>query len=414
MPVTFTMPKLSPTMEEGTIVKWHKKEGEQVKADELLIEVATDKATVEHQVLDAGWLRKILVKEGEHAKVNQPIAIFTETKEESIAGYQPEGEVIAPEPLAAAAPATKAPSFVTESPLPPMEKSRSAAPPVSGRVIASPLAKKLAQQKGVDLSTIVGSGPNNRIMSRDLENATPQKTKSQPKAQKPAGSFTEEILTPMRKVIAQRLQEAKATIPHFYVSIEVDGDHLSQLREQLHKGNIAITYNDLMIRACALSLKEHPNVNSGFNAAKGTLIRFQTIDIAVAVTVPGGLITPIIRYADEKSVFELSQEMHDLAARAKAGKLTEEEYKGGSFTLSNMGMYGITDFQAILNPPQAAILAVGGLLEKPVVKEGKLTIGKRMTLSLSADHRVIDGVTGALFLKTVQKYLENPVLLIAI
>ncbi len=425
------MPKLSPTMEEGTIAKWHKNEGERVESGELLLEVATDKATVEYNALDEGFLRKILVPNGGQAIVNQPIAIFTIKADESIEGYQPEGtlpkvQVKSSEKKEEELPLKKtmtegertAPmqqtSFTPELPL---EKYEFPFPTgeAKKRVAASPLAKKMAKEKGLDLTTVKGSGPGGRISVRDLDLAQPSTSVHFGTREMPTeipGSYEEIPLSPMRKVIAQRLQQAKSFIPHIYVRQEIDADPLFQVREQLKAKNVKITFNDLVIRACALALREHPNANSGFDAAKQAVILFKTVDISVAVTVEGGLITPIIRHADYKNVGEISLEMKELAARARAGKLKMEEYKGGSFTISNMGMYGVTDFAAIINPPQAAILAVGGIEECPRVKGGEVIVGKKLSLILSADHRVLDGAESAKFIKTIQKYLENPSLLL--
>jgi len=423
------MPKLSPTMQEGTIAKWHKKVGDKVEAGEVLLEVATDKATVEYNALDEGFLRKILVAEGGHAGVNQPIAIFTEKAGESIAGYVPEGEMPVVQTVKevaksegkaapAVASAMKQPGFASGfSPEPPLEKYEFGFPTgTSSRTAASPLAKKLARDKGLDLTSVKGTGPGGRVTSRDLDLAQPDQVVSFGKREMPtavAGSFEEAALTPMRRVIAERLQQAKSFIPHIYVRQEIDAMPLFDIREQLKQGNLKLSFNDFVVRACALALKEHPNSNSGFNSTNQSVILFKTIDISVAVSVEGGLITPIIRHADYKNLGEIASEVKELAARARAGKLKPEEYKGGSFTISNMGMYGVTDFCAIINPPQAAILAVGGIEECPRVKNGAVVVGKRMNLILSADHRVIDGAEAAKFIKTVQKYLENPALLIA-
>lgn len=433
MPFTQTLPKLSPTMEEGTIVKWHKKEGEKVAAGDLLIEVATDKATVEFNALDGGYLRKILIGENKEARVNQPIAILTEKQDESIEGYKPEGAAPAaekPAPAKAAAPAeqeaeeapasTKGavmrqqPVFAAEAPLAnyTFEMPTEA---LEGRVRASPAARKIANEKGLDLTTVKGSGPDGRIMVEDLEKAQPSGAVVFGRRETPdiaPGTFELETLNPMRKVIAQRLQEAKSYLPHFYVTLTVDAEPLAALRDQLRNLEVKLTYNDFIVRACALALREHPNVNSGFDSTQNALIRFKTIDICVAVSVQGGLITPIVRHADYKNVGEIGVEIRALAKRAKDGKLEQHEYKGGSFTVSNLGMYGVTEFQAIINPPQAAILAVGGVLDVPVVKKGAVVPGKVMNLTLSSDHRVVDGVAASEFLKTVQKYLENPASLI--
>jgi pyruvate dehydrogenase E2 component (dihydrolipoamide acetyltransferase) len=424
MPFTVTMPKLSPTMEEGSIAKWHKKEGDFVKAGELLAEIATDKATVEYNALDEGYLRKQLVPVGKMAKVNQPIAVFTVSATESIEGYKPEGieekapkkETVAPKTAKKeAAPVNGAtfqqPAFVPE---PPLEKYEFNFPVgVSERIAASPLAKKLAKEKGLDLSSVKGTGPGGRVSSRDLSLA--QNERGFTKREKPSvlpGTYEESELSPMRKAIAQRLQQAKSFIPHIYVRQEVDAAALFSMREQLKEGDLKITFNDFVIRAVALSLREHPAANSGFDSVSQAIVSFKTIDICVAVTVDGGLITPIIRHADYKNLGEISVEVKELATRARAGKLKPEEYKGGSFTISNMGMFGVSDFAAIINPPQAAILAVGGIEECARVKEGKISAGRRMNLVLSADHRVLDGADAAKFIKTVQKYLENPALLL--
>ena len=395
MPFTLTMPKMSPTMEEGAIAKWHKKVGDYVEAGDLLIEVATDKATVEFNALDAGWLRKILIQENGEAKVNQPIAIFSEEQNESIEGFETASTPAPTAPAAQAIAPVKVEKTPQQSPQPPK-------PDDNTRVIASPLAKKMAKDQGIDLRGIQGTGPNQRIMSRDLSSA---------KAGPVARETVEETMTPMRKVISQRLQEAKATIPHFYLTQLVDVEALVTMREQLKGNDIPVTINDLIVKACALALEKHPIVNSGFNAAKNTLIRFGAIDISVAVTVSGGLITPIVYGADHLSVLEISKQVKELSAKAKAGKLQEHEYKGGSFTVSNLGMFGISEFSAIINPPQAAILAVAGVQDVPIVKNGQIVPGKTMSLTLSVDHRVVDGVAGAEFMQSLKKILENPVVL---
>ena len=428
MPFTLTMPKLSPTMEEGTIAKWRVKVGDHIKAGDVILEVATDKATVEHSALDEGFLRKILINEGQTAIVNQPIAIFTEKKEESIEGYQPVGDMPKEKPAApkevtkeaAAAPEAKPtgvglqqPAFVPE---PPLEDYKYELPSAtSERILASPLARKLAEEKGIDLSTVKGSGPHHRIMSRDLDLGQPAGIVAFGRREVPkvaSGTYHEETLTPVRKVIAKRLQESKTFVPHFYVTQEVRVDRLVKVREELKASGISVTYNDLVVRAAALALREHPEMNSGFNSVNSTLIRFETIDISIAVSVEAGLITPILRYADFKNLGQISSEVKQLVSRARAGKLNREEYVGGSFTISNMGMLGVTSFSGIINPPQAGLLAIGGIEEKAVVVNGQLVVGKTMNLTLSADHRVVDGADGAKFIKTVQKLLENPSILL--
>lgn len=417
MPFTLYMPKLSPTMEAGTLVKWHKKEGDEIKADDLLFEVATDKATVEYNAIDSGWLAKILVKENTDATVNQPVAILTEKKGESIDGYTPElisGETKQPVPKAEKTKEAekKQPIFTPPPPVP--EKIVHPTKSVEGRVLASPLAKKLAKDQGLDLSSVTGTGPSGRVMSRDLTGAK-QVSGSKVSKVLPSiapGSFTEETLSPMRKVISQRLQESKSYIPHFYVQQTIDAEALVTFRDQLKKLDYAVSFNDCVVKATALALKEHPIVNSGYNSANNTIIHYQTVDVAVAVSISGGLITPIVRYADYKDLLDISKEIKELASRAKIGKLEAHEYQGGSFTVSNLGMYGTTNFQAIINPPQAAILAVGGILDAPIVKNGLIVPGKILNMTLSVDHRVIDGVAAAQFLRTLQKYLENPISLL--
>lgn len=421
MPFTLTMPKLSPTMEEGTIAKWHKKEGDFVKAGDVIFEVATDKATVEHSALDAGYLRQILVKDGASAIVNQAVAVFTEKKEESIEGYKPEGAL----PLAAAKSAPTIKEAKAEAsaaiatglsqpafrPEPPLKNYQQGAVPSGAHLIASPLAKKLAKEKGLDLTTAKGTGPGHRITSRDLDLAQPDLTVTFGRHETPQnapGSFEEEALTPMRKTIGSRLQASKTFIPHFYVTMEVQCRRLLDLREDLKNLGLRVSVNDLVTRACALALREHPAVNSGFDSEQQKIIRFKTVDIAIAVSIPDGLITPIVRHADYKNVGELSSEIKLLAKKAKDGKLSREEYAGGSFTISNLGMYGVSDFIAVINPPQAAILAVSAILDKPVIQDSQVVPGKVMSLTLSGDHRVIDGATAALFLKGLQRLLENP------
>lgn len=428
-------------MEEGTITKWRKQEGEFVKAGDVIIEVATDKATVEHSALDEGWMRKILIKEGQTAIVNQPIAIFTEKRDESIEGYQPEGvmpQVAAPAPSMAAAeetgpaastatgPAAPAaakipsgaglsqPTFVPE---PPVQNYRFAAATgeIGDRLKSSPLARKLAKEKGIDLTTVKGSGPHGRIVAKDLELGQPATLVTFGRRESPSippGTYEEVPLSPMRKVIGQRLQESKTFIPHFYVTQEIDAERLVAVRTELASIGIKVTYNDLVIRACALALREHPEMNTGFNSVTQSIIHFKTIDISIAVSLPSGLITPIIRHADYKNLGQISSEMKSLATRARDGKLSREEYAGGSFTVSNIGMFGVGEFKAIINPPQAAILAVGGIIDQPVVKEGRVIPGKVMKCTLSADHRVLDGTDAAKFIRTLQKFLENPSILV--
>lgn len=428
MPTKLTMPKLSPTMEEGTIVKWMKNEGDKVSEGDVLFEVATDKATVEYNALDDGFLRKIIVKEGQNARVNQAVAIFTETADESIEGFQIEEE----KPTAEAHEESKeervekqvskekvGASFqqVGFSPVPPLDAHKFQWPrdDVSSKILASPLAKKLAKEKGIDLASVKGTGPNNRVMSRDIDLGLPDSPATFGRKTPPSvvsGTFEEEKLSQMQKVVGERLQASKTFIPHFYVTQTINADSMVDLRNQLKASGIKVTFNDFVVRACAIALKDHPVINSGFDSVKNQIIRFKTVDISIAVSLDEGLITPIVRYADYKNMGEISSEVKYLANKAKEGKLEPHEFQGGSFTISNLGMFGIDDFVAVINPPQASILAVGGMVEKPVVKNSEIVIGKEMTLTLSSDHRVVNGADAAMFLRTLKNYLENPAVLL--
>ncbi len=424
MPFVVTMPKLSPTMEKGVLVKWHKRLGDLVRAGDALFDVATDKATVEHTALDEGYLRQIIVQEGKEAYINQPIAIFTETKDENIDDYvleapqkQPAVQTASPEPeylhvSHAETPKLTQPLFAPE---PPLTQYTFPSPQRETFVRASPLAKKMAKEKGIDLSTVRGTGPRGRITSKDLDlgqKSALVQFNSTRIPSTPPGSYQEEPLSPMRQTIAKRLQESKSFIPHFYLFQEICADPLLAARAQLKEGGVAVSVNDFIIRGVALALKKHPEINSGFHSGNQTIVHYQTIDIAVAVSIPAGLITPIIRHADYKNLGALSVEMRSLAEKARQGKLAREEYMGGSFTISNLGMYGIDAFAGIINPPHGAILCVGGAIEKPVIKAGEVVAARQMQLTLCADHRVIDGADSAKFIKTLQTFLENPSLLL--
>jgi pyruvate dehydrogenase E2 component (dihydrolipoamide acetyltransferase) len=387
MPFALNMPKLSPTMTEGTIAKWHKKEGDFCDIDELILDIGTDKATIEHHAIDPGILRKILIKEGEKASVGDPLAIFSEKADEDISGFSPTAQV------------EKAEAPKIEQPKKPEAKKE--AVPVSSRISASPLAKKLAKERGISLETVTGSGPKGRIMSRDLETA------AAPVAAAPVGG-QETPLSPVRKVIAEKLSYAKATIPHFYCSIKLDATQLFAGKEELKAIGHTITINDIIIRAVALSLMKHPSIRGSFNDKRNSVVSFEHADIAVAISTPGGLFTPIIFKAEEKSIHEISKEMKDLGAKTKAGKLRPEEYLGGAFTISNLGMFGIDEFYPIINPPQLAILGVGAIIDAPIIKEGSIIPGKSLTLCLAADHRAMDGTDAAAFLKTLKEFLERP------
>ncbi|MCX7379093.1 MAG: pyruvate dehydrogenase complex dihydrolipoamide acetyltransferase [Alphaproteobacteria bacterium] len=421
MATNILMPALSPTMTEGTLARWLKKEGDTVKAGDVIAEIETDKATMEVEAVDEGILGKLLVADGtEGVKVNQPIAILVEP-----------GESVSATPVAAPAPAAAAP---TPAPAPAAAAPAPAAPApaaASGdRVIASPLARRMAQQAGLDLSKLAGSGPGGRIVRADVEAAAkgapaaaaPAPVAAAAPAPAPAPRGQAPVITAphklvphssMRRVIARRLSEAKSSIPHFYVSMDIEVDALWKLGEDLNarspkegEGRFVITLNDLVIKAAARTLRRVPAVNAAWT--DDATVLFDDVDISVAVAIPDGLITPIIRRADQKGLQTISAEMRDLAGRAKAGKLKPEEFQGGGFSISNMGMFGVSHFSAIINPPQAAILAVGAAAPKPVVKNGELAVARVMTCTLSCDHRVVDGALGATWLREFKRLCEDP------
>ena len=431
MATNILMPALSPTMTEGTLSRWLKKEGDDVRAGDVIAEIETDKATMEVEAVDEGVLGKILVADGtEGVKVNEPIAILVDQGEEVPSAAAP-----APAPKPAAPPAS-APK--QEAPAPRQEAPRAPAPtpapqPGNGhdaggdRIFASPLARRMAKQAGVDLSSLKGSGPNGRIVKADIE-AAQQKAPAAPQpaaAQAPIARPSAPIAAPhtlvphsnVRKVIARRLTEAKSTIPHFYVSMDVEIDALIKLMNELNakspkEGDDAylITINDLVIKASAATLRRVPAVNAAWTDDGMAL--FDDVDISVAVAIPDGLITPIVRKADQKGLATISREMKDLAGRARAGKLKPEEFQGGGFSISNMGMFGVSEFAAIINPPQSAILAVAAGQKRPVVKNDSLSIATVMTCTLSVDHRVVDGALGARWLREFKRIVEDPLSLL--
>ncbi|MDD7386032.1 MAG: pyruvate dehydrogenase complex dihydrolipoamide acetyltransferase [Chlamydia suis] len=421
------MPKLSPTMETGTLVKWLKKAGDEIHFGDVLLEISTDKAVLEHTASEDGWLLEILVKEGTKIPVGAPIAVFSTEKNVTYDLKQllPSQEAVSTDEPTQIVPNTSSqqdnshyagPSmaimgFRPEPPLTTPLTIKNPGDPVS----ASPLAKKLAKEQNLDLSGVAGSGPGGRIVKKDLEKAPPLRIAGFGYPEAPEvnpGTYVEEPLSPIREAISKRLQAAKTFIPHFYVRQRIYASPLLALLKELQAQNIKLSINDCIVRACALALKEFPEINSGFNSVDNTIIRFSTIDISIAVAIPDGVITPIIRCADRKNVGMISAEIKALAARAKQSALKEEEYKGGSFCISNLGMTGISDFTAILNPPQAAILAVGSVEEQPIVLNGELAVGSTCMLTLSVDHRVIDGYPAAMFMKRLQKLLEAPSVLL--
>ena len=420
MATNILMPALSPTMTEGNLARWLKQEGDRIKAGDVIAEIETDKATMEVEAVDEGILGRILVPAGTQAvKVNDVIAVLVEAGEAvPTAGAAPKAAAApAATPAPVAGPAAAAPASV-------------AAPASSDRVFASPLARRMAAQAGVDISKIAGSGPNGRIVKADVDAAlsrgpapaaaaTPAATPAPVAAPRPAAPVA--ITAPhtavpnssMRKVIARRLAESKATIPHFYVSTDVEIDALLKIRADLNArspkdgpGAYKLSVNDLVIKATAVTLRRFPNVNAMWT--EDAILQLHEVDISVAVSIPDGLITPIVKNADIKGLAAISNEMKDLAARAKSGKLKPEEFQGGGFSISNMGMYGVKDFAAIINPPQAGILAVSAGEQRPVVKNGALAIATVMTLTLSVDHRVIDGALAAEFLQALKRNIEDP------
>jgi pyruvate dehydrogenase E2 component (dihydrolipoamide acetyltransferase) len=406
------MPLLSPSMTEGTVVKWLKKEGDAVKSGEVIAEVETDKATMDLEAFDSGILRKILVPEGAKVPVQSKIGIIG-TKDEKI-----DESVSAPAPAEAkVAPAEKA-----EAPKAAPAVAVAAAPAsTSGRVKASPLAKKVAAEKGVTLASLTGTGPGGRIVKNDVLNAPANgHAPGGGRSIYGSGPIAKEgstKLTTMRSVIAKRLLESKTTIPHFYLEIEVDAKPMLDLRAQLNESlgkltpPVKLSLNDLVLKAAAEAVRRVPAVNASF---EGDSIRqFPDVQLSFAVAIAEGLITPIIKEAQNKSLIQISGEAKTLAGKAKEGKLKPEEFQGGTFTVSNLGMLGIDSFCAIINPPQAAILAVGNIVKKPVVDANdNLVVGHRQSFTLSCDHRVVDGAVGAAFLKELRELIEKPALLL--
>jgi pyruvate dehydrogenase E2 component (dihydrolipoamide acetyltransferase) len=412
MAIQVLMPALSPTMTEGNLAKWHKKEGDTVNAGDVIAEIETDKATMEVEAVDEGILGKILIAEGSQGvKVNEVIAVLVGEGEKYEAGGASQKAQAAEQPktiTAANAPDTKAPTA----------QSLTLTPVAGNRPFASPLARRIAEQNNVDLSAIKGSGPNGRIVKADVENVKIGGSKQQTAVKKPADTFSllpdAELTshTMMRKVIAKRLTESKQQVPHFYLNMDIELDALLALRKQLNARDekLKLSVNDFIIRACALALLEVPAANASWSDEG--VHQYAWPDISVAVAIEGGLITPIIRAAHDKRLPTLSSEMKDLAARARAGKLKPEEFQGGTFSLSNLGMFGVKNFNAIINPPQGCILAVGAGEERPVVKNGSLAVATVMTATLSVDHRVVDGAVGAQFLGAFKKLLEDPLALV--
>ncbi|MDQ1900614.1 pyruvate dehydrogenase complex dihydrolipoamide acetyltransferase [Paracoccus sp. WLY502] len=445
MPTEILMPALSPTMEEGTLAKWLVKEGDEVKSGDIIAEIETDKATMEFEAVDEGTIGKLLIAEGaQGVKVNTPIAVLLEEGEDASAATSPAPAKAAPAAEEKAA-AQKGYGGPNDAPVAgDMPLAQPSPPKAQGgsRVFASPLARRIAAEKGIDLSGITGTGPRGRIVKADVEGAKPGAAKpaaapaAAPATAAPAPAAaqaakgpsadailkmyadretTEVPLDGMRRTIAARLSEAKQTIPHFYLRRSAKLDALMEFRamlnKQLESRGVKLSVNDFIIKACALALQQVPDANAVW--AGDRILKLKPSDVAVAVAIEGGLFTPVLKDAQQKTLSALSAEMKDLASRAKTKKLAPHEYQGGSFAISNLGMFGIENFDAVINPPHGAILAVGAGIQTPVVENGEVVIRNVMSMTLSVDHRVIDGALGAQLLEAIIGHLENPMGMLA-
>ncbi|MCU0699806.1 MAG: pyruvate dehydrogenase complex dihydrolipoamide acetyltransferase [Myxococcaceae bacterium] len=411
MAVAVQLPALSPTMTEGRITKWLKNEGDKVSSGTEIAECETDKSNLAIEAYDDGVLLKILVKAGDSAPVGSTIAWIGKAGEQ-VPDVAPAAPVPAPAaaPKAAAAPAPAplkaAPAAAPRPPPPPPAPA-----PSTGRVRASPLAKKVAAAQGVDLSGVQGSGPNGRIVRKDVEAALEAKPAAgfprAPGVRLPPQNLP---VSTMRKVIAQRLTEVKPGVPHFYLNVDIEMDRALELREQAKAQELKISVNDIIVKAVGVAVRRFPRINQVF--AGDVIQQLQNVDVGVAVAIEDGLITPIVKDADQKGLAEIAQEVRELAERAKKKALKPDEYTGGSITVSNLGMFGIDSFIAVINPPQASILAVGKVEPKVVVRDGQMVIRQMMSMTFSGDHRVVDGAVGAQFLKIVRELLEQPMRLL--
>ena len=420
MSINILMPALSPTMTEGKLAKWHVKVGDTVKSGQVICEIETDKATMEVEAVDEGKVGQIVVEEGaEGVKVNAVIAVLLEEGEKEVAK--------AAAPAVSAAPAAR-----PAAPAPAAAPAATPAPAASSggnRIFASPLAKRIAAERGINLAGVKGSGPNGRIVKADVESAKPGAAPAAAAAPAPrpaaapsggqpvfvAPGDTRVPHTSVRKVIARRMLESKQTVPHFYLTVELEIDALLAARLAINavteKKGAKVSVNDMVIKACAKALRDHPDCNASWT--EDEMVQYGAVDISVAVATDRGLITPIVRNADMKGLAQIATEMKDLAARAKVGKLKLEEFQGGGFTISNLGMFGVKDFAAIINPPQAMILAVGAGEERAVVRKGQVVVRNMMNCTLAVDHRVVDGAMGAQFLQTLRAYVEQPAAMLA-
>ncbi|WP_166966187.1 pyruvate dehydrogenase complex dihydrolipoamide acetyltransferase [Yeosuana marina] len=413
--IVVTMPRLSDTMEEGTVAKWLKKVGDEVSEGDILAEIETDKATMEFESFQSGTLLQIGLKEGESAKVDSLLAIIGPAGTDVsgvAANFNKSVDKIEEAPKKAEAPKAETPK-VSDTPKQETPKASKPVASVSsnGRLFASPLAKKIAEEKGIDLSQVQGSGDNGRIVKSDVENFVPAASSAASVGKfVPMGQEDFEDITnsQMRKAIAKALTNSKFSAPHYYLSVEFDMDNAIAFRAQFNTiPDTKISYNDMIVKACALALKQHPQVNSQWFPDKMRLNHH--VHIGVAVAVPDGLVVPVVKFANEQSLPQIGAAVKDLAGKARNKKLTPADMEGSTFTVSNLGMFGIDTFTSIINQPNSAILSVGNIVEKPVVKNGQIVVGNTMKLSLACDHRTVDGATGAQFLQTLKGYIENPV-----
>lgn len=410
MSITIEMPKLSDTMTDGILVKWHKSPGDTVEIGDVIAEVETDKAVMEMEAFDDGVLGELFVQEGDSVQVGTALASLLEAGESASTESKPAPISAKPEVEVAPAP----PKKQQEKVLSPQKDIIVPTPSANGRVKASPLARKLADEKNVDIALLVGSGPGGRIVAEDVEAAAKETPIASSVA--PAKVLLQDDdqripLSGMRRIIAERLQTSKHEIPHFYLEVELDVSNMLSLRTRLNAnaekaGHSKITINDFVLFATAKAITQVPAVNAAFDG--DAIVRYHDVHLAVAVALEEGLVTPVIRQAQHQSLSGISAAVHDLAERARNKKLPPEAYQGGTFTVSNLGSYGIDRFFAIINPPQAAILSVGSIVKKPVVDRDQIVIGQRMTVGLSADHRVLDGAIGAQFLSALRELIENP------
>jgi len=434
MAIAVEMPKMSDTMEEGVLAAWLVEEGTSVSAGDVVAQVETDKATMDLEVYDDGVLLKRVIGEGDAVPIGGLIAILGQEGEDVsaiLAKYDGGGDGAASEAAPAASESVPA---VAEAAAPAPAMTEQVAPATSedgGRVKASPLARKMATEQGIDLTRLTGSGPEGRIIKRDVEAAIGGAVQPAPQPVAPAetprpvvepsapiaapgGAYESVRISQMRKTIARRLAESKFTNPHFYLTADIDMSEAVSFRAKLNEKAEArdlgkVSFNDLVTKACALALRQHPWVNASWMEAEGEIRLHKDVHMAIAVSVDEGLITPVIRHADRKGLTELASETRELAAKARNRELQPEDWSGSTFSTSNLGMFGIDEFTAIINPPNACILAIGSIRDVPVVKDGVVVPGKQMKVTLSCDHRVVDGVAGAEFLKTVRGYLEDPV-----